>query len=518
MRRRTGVLVALVLAVGLLGRGFGALAEGDAANQPPAPADPSTVPGYDRDPLSLLGPSRLTATQMAAFVARDRSPRVTVSIEQLAQIFVEEGNALGVRADMAWAQSIVETGSFGFAGSMVNPDDNNFSGIGACDSCSRGTGYSTARAGVRAQMQLLRGYADPNPPDGYSIYPPKPYRGSAPTWWQMGNGHWATSPRYASAVIGVYGQMLRFAKISLRYSPPASAALDGPPLLVAGPPPEPQPQPGQGLYLADVKGQVYDVGDAMFWGSAYGTTTLDTVAIAMLPRADGYWVFLADGRVLPFGAAKRLGDVKVRVAAAAGAPFGQGYWTVTSDGRVRAFGSAAEIAPAPNSIPSDARIVDIAPTRTGSGYWLVDSRGRVYAFGDARRFGDLARPQSSDPVVAIAPTPWDDGYWLATASGRVAAFGAATPHGGLADELADEADRSQYPTAKQRARVGALLAGQHLVVAVRAAPSGAGYWIVTADGLVIGRGDAPDFAAGHTPGVPVLAAQSRLDTAAPYRA
>lgn len=516
-----GVLVALVLVVGLLGRGSGLLAEGDAANQPPAPADPSTVPGYDRDPLSLLGPSRLTASQLAAFVVKGRTPRITVTIEQLAQIYVEEGNALGVRADMAWAQSIVETGFFGFAGSMVHPEDNNFSGIGACDSCNHGTGYATARAGVRAQMQLLRGYADPNPPRGYSIYPPKPYRGAAPTWWQMGNGHWATSPRYATAVIGMYGQMLRFANISLAYSPPPGAALDASlnaaPLIVDGPPPEPQPQAGQGLYLADVRGQVYDVGDAMFWGSVFEATKVDTVAIAMLPRADGYWLFLGNGRVVPFGAAKPLGDVRTRIAAAVGAPFGQGYWTVTSNGRVRAFGSAAKITPAPGVIPADARIVDIAATRTGSGYWLVDSQGRVYAFGDARSFGKLARPQASDPVVGIAPTPWSDGYWLATASGRVLAFGAATAHGGLAEEFADEADRGQFPTPAQRKVVGKVQAAQHLVVAVRPSPSGAGYWLVTADGLVIGRGDAPDFAAGHTPGVPVLAVASRLDTAAPYR-
>src|SRR5207253_849083 len=103
----------------------------------------------DSDPLSLLGPTRLTAVQMAAFVARGHEPHVTVSIDALARIYVEEGNALGVRADMAWAQSIVETGYFGFAGSMVHPDDNNFAGLGACDSCTHGDAYASARSGVR---------------------------------------------------------------------------------------------------------------------------------------------------------------------------------------------------------------------------------------------------------------------------------------------------------------------------------------------------------------------------------
>ncbi len=39
--------------------------------------------------------------------------------------------------------------------------DNNFAGIGACDSCAGGDRFANAREGVRAQIQLLRFYADP---------------------------------------------------------------------------------------------------------------------------------------------------------------------------------------------------------------------------------------------------------------------------------------------------------------------------------------------------------------------
>jgi hypothetical protein len=522
MRRRLVVLFCGLAVIGVGGRGFGALAGGAPGAGAPAAADPATVPGYDRDPLSLLGPSRLTAAQLAALVRDGHHPRITVSIDELAQIYVEEGNALGVRADMAWAQSIVETGWFGFRGSMVQPDDNNFSGLGACDSCSRGRLYASARLGVRAQMQLLRGYADPHPPHGYSMYPPKSYRGIAPTWWQMGNGHWATSTRYASAVISMYGRMLDFAHISLSYSPPPGAALG--PLgtaatsVVDGPPPEPPTLAGQGLYLADVQGQVYDVGDARFWGSAFSPSGKGgPVAIAATPTADGYWLFMTNGDALAFGAAQALGGPGVRVAAAAGAPHGQGYWTVTAAGVVRAFGSAAKIAPEPGSIAAGARIVGIAATRTGSGYWLVDSLGRVVAVGDARSFGSLRDASVKDPVVGLAATPWDDGYWLATASGRVVGFGAAKAMGSLADDLADNTDYVAYPTAAKRKLVGILEASQHLVVAIRPTPTGGGYWLVTADGLVVGRGDAPDFGDVQQTGVPVLAVTSRIDTAPPFR-
>ena len=48
---------------------------------------------------------------------------------------------------------------------MVRPYNNNFAGIGACDSCGNGFQFSSALNGVRAQIQLLRNYADINSRD-----------------------------------------------------------------------------------------------------------------------------------------------------------------------------------------------------------------------------------------------------------------------------------------------------------------------------------------------------------------
>lgn len=59
------------------------------------------------------------------------------SVDQLAALYVREGQDEGVRGDVAFAQSIVETGFFGFpAGGQVQAGDFNFAGIRACDSCS----------------------------------------------------------------------------------------------------------------------------------------------------------------------------------------------------------------------------------------------------------------------------------------------------------------------------------------------------------------------------------------------
>jgi hypothetical protein len=145
-----------------------------------------------------------------------------MSIGDLVQIYMEEGAAEHVRPELAFAQSIIETGSFG------NALDNNYAGIGACDSCNGEPAFPTPRDGVRGQIQLLRNYADPtsraanlaNPPSP-TIYGNDPIaaaigydtffaKGRVPTWNQMGNGNWATDPNYAQSVLTVYFQMVSY--------------------------------------------------------------------------------------------------------------------------------------------------------------------------------------------------------------------------------------------------------------------------------------------------------------------
>jgi len=172
----------------------------------------------------VMGPTVLSAQQIAAWYwSSGASPRLSggMSIDELAQIYVEEGTAENVRADFAFAQSYVETGGFRAGGG-----DNNFSGLGACDGCSGETRFPTARDGIRAQIQHLRNYADRQSVASDLNTPPSPYwygadpgtaarnfdtfyaKGWAPTWQMMGHGNWATDPNYASKVIGVYNRMI----------------------------------------------------------------------------------------------------------------------------------------------------------------------------------------------------------------------------------------------------------------------------------------------------------------------
>jgi peptidoglycan hydrolase CwlO-like protein len=169
----------------------------------------------------VIGPATLTAAQMMAWYdAQGYHPRLGgVTVAELAQIYLQEGGDEGVRGDFAFAQAIVETGGF-----SASPD-NNYSGLGWCDSCARGTVFPTPRDGVRAQIQLLLNYADAGSRAAALHHPVSPWwwgsdgafdtyfaKGWAPTWSDMGHGNWATDPNYAGKVINVYRSMVAYSQ------------------------------------------------------------------------------------------------------------------------------------------------------------------------------------------------------------------------------------------------------------------------------------------------------------------
>lgn len=165
----------------------------------------------------IMGPNALDVDDLVRKVHdADVTVRLTVPLEELAAMFLEEGEAEGVRGDVAFAQSILETGSFTnpATGSKVVFTDNNFAGIGACDSCEHGRVFRTAREGVRAQIQALRTYADPtvDSPDDYAheMVLPKQLEwiraGKTPTWYEL-TGKWATGAAYGLHIFDVYRDM-----------------------------------------------------------------------------------------------------------------------------------------------------------------------------------------------------------------------------------------------------------------------------------------------------------------------
>lgn len=111
---------------------------------------------------AIMGKAQATASQMAAFcLSKNASPQLpSCTVEELARMFIEEGEAEGVRGDVAFAQSLHETGYFKFGG-IVLPSQNNYAGIGALNGNATGqaASFPDPRTGVRAQIQHLKAYA-----------------------------------------------------------------------------------------------------------------------------------------------------------------------------------------------------------------------------------------------------------------------------------------------------------------------------------------------------------------------
>ncbi len=164
---------------------------------------------------TVLGPSVLTPQEVVGWYQSKGVVGYASSVDllTLATYYVTEGAAEGVRGDVAFAQSMVETGAF----TSPLTTHNNFSGIGACDSCATGFDFPSPQLGVRAQMQLLHAYADrslsvlglANPPvaadpDHLSV------RGCCPTWNKL-TGTWATDPNYGPKIMTIYLSMLQYA-------------------------------------------------------------------------------------------------------------------------------------------------------------------------------------------------------------------------------------------------------------------------------------------------------------------
>ena len=183
--------------------------------------------------LSVRGDARLSAAQLEGwYAATGRTARLTnsLTVGDLARLYVQEGNAEHIRGDVAFAQAILETGYFTFPnGGQARPADNNFAGLGACDACPAAARIPTAQAGVRAQIQLLRSYADnggratsltnaPSPsPSGSDTIPTASavdrVGGAGPVkiWKNLGDGRWASAAKYGATIVAIYHSMLSFA-------------------------------------------------------------------------------------------------------------------------------------------------------------------------------------------------------------------------------------------------------------------------------------------------------------------
>jgi hypothetical protein len=431
----------------------------------------------------VMGPNLVTADQLALWYSYKTKkmgitpnlPTVGNDVRRLASIFIAEGRIDGVRGDMAFMQSILETGWFTFPDyGQIRPDFNNFAGLNAFDGRPKGTTcaeetapsrcYDTPELGVRNQIQLLRGYADKTVASMADRLrkPPADRIGAAPIWelfgGQSGKAIWATAPYYGLRVIALYSDALVFLGARAECLPYSPTGASNP--------------SGSGYWEVTADGSVYPIGSAVRYGDVKSLQLNKPLIGGEATRGGkGYWLLGLDGGVFSFGNAAFHGSMG---AAHLNAPVNgmertatsAGYWLVAYDGGIFSFGDAKFFG-STGAMRLNKPVFGMERTASGAGYWLFALDGGIFSFGDAKFYGSLGAKPPKDPVVSMQRTADGKGYWMLDSTGHVYAFGNAVKYG----------DVGGCNNFKGAARM--------LVT-----PTGKGYWILTLDGAIVPFGDA----------------------------
>lgn len=162
----------------------------------------------------ITGEAVATVGQMQAYI-RAVNPSVPQSVIDMIPFYISEGKEEGIRGDVAFAQSCLETGNFAFSGSAVTLDQNNFCGMGVTSNGMKGNSFDTPQLGIRAQIQHLKAYANSEPLVNGCVDPRFKYvsRGSAEfvEWLGIqenpqGKG-WAAGKKYGEKILNILNKI-----------------------------------------------------------------------------------------------------------------------------------------------------------------------------------------------------------------------------------------------------------------------------------------------------------------------
>ena len=163
----------------------------------------------------ISGTAEATIEQMAADLTK-ANPDVPDSVIEMIPLYISEGKTEGIRGDIAFAQSCLETGNFTFKGSAVTLDQNNFCGMGVAQTGMKGNSFTSPMLGIRAQIQHLKAYANTEALKQKAVDPRFTYvvRGRAPYVEWLGiqenpKGYgWATGAGYGKNILRILQAIL----------------------------------------------------------------------------------------------------------------------------------------------------------------------------------------------------------------------------------------------------------------------------------------------------------------------
>ena len=122
------------------------------------------VNGENKKNLTLImGENKSNANKMYVYLLDNNDESGKNPIDEkyaikFVQTTIKEANREGVRADVAFALMMHETGFLNFTGD-VDPKQNNFAGLGTTGGGVKGASFKSMKIGIRAVIQHLKCYA-----------------------------------------------------------------------------------------------------------------------------------------------------------------------------------------------------------------------------------------------------------------------------------------------------------------------------------------------------------------------
>ncbi len=163
------------------------------------------------DSLTAIMEKAVATAEQMKFYLKKKNPSVAQSVLDMIPLYLSEGEAEGVRGDIAFAQTCLETGNFTFSGSAVTLSQNNFCGLGVTQRGKKGLSFDTPQLGIRAQIQHLKAYASTDKLRNALADPRFRYvkRGCAPYVEWLGQKEnpqgkgWAAGEKYGEKILSI---------------------------------------------------------------------------------------------------------------------------------------------------------------------------------------------------------------------------------------------------------------------------------------------------------------------------
>lgn len=171
----------------------------------------------------IMGSSSVTVQEMVDYFhsSREEYPAEELAeggaatIETFCQMYYDEAAAEGVRPEVAFAQTMKETGFLQYGGD-ASIEQFNFAGLGTTGGGVPGNSYPDVRTGIRAQIQHLKAYATADALNQECVDDRYEYvkKGAAPYVEWLGQQEnpeglgWATGDNYGYDIVSMIQDMM----------------------------------------------------------------------------------------------------------------------------------------------------------------------------------------------------------------------------------------------------------------------------------------------------------------------